>query len=73
MWIVKGLLLGTGFFLLGTIAFLILSGGPFQSNHATGLSAITGITIYNPLFYVALVACLTLGCALVGSCPVRVP
>jgi len=74
MWIAKGLLLGAGFFVAGTFAFLILSNlGPLQTSHATGLSVITGITIHNPLFYVALVACLALGCAVVGSWPVRVP
>jgi hypothetical protein len=47
----EGSSIGYRFFLARNEAFLILSGGPFQSNHATGLSAITGITIYNPLFY----------------------
>ena len=73
MWIVKGLFLGTGFFVAGTFLFLILSGGPIETNHAIGLSAVTGITVYNPLFWLALVACLALGVAVIGSWPVRVP
>ena len=73
MWIVKGLFLGPGIFVAGTFAFLILSGGPLQRNQAIGLSAVTGITVYNPLFWLALVACLALGVAVVGSWPVRVP
>jgi hypothetical protein len=71
MWIAKGLFLGAGIFVAGTFAFLILSMRPVTTNHATGLGAIPGITIFNPLLYVALAACLALG-ALVGSGPVRV-
>ncbi len=70
MWILKGSLLGAGLFLVGTVLFLIAVTGPFRANRAIGLSAITGVTIHNPLFWVAFVACLVIGCAIVRSWPV---
>jgi hypothetical protein len=74
MWIVKGVSLGTAFFLVGTIVFLFLTVfSPIESNKATGLSAITGVTTQNPFFWAALVACLVLGVCLVASWPVRKP
>ncbi len=69
MWILKGSLLGMGLFLVGTILFLIAVIGPFRANRAIGLSAITGITIHNPLFWVAFLASLAIGCAIVRSWP----
>jgi uncharacterized membrane protein len=70
MWILKGSLLGTGLFLVGTVFFLISALGPLRANTAIALSAITGYTIHNPLFWVAFLASLMLGCAIVGSWPV---
>jgi hypothetical protein len=70
MWIAKGLLLGTGFFVVGTLAFLVHVFG-ISTQKATGLTAVTGVTINNPMFWVALLACLMLGCALAGSLPVK--
>jgi len=67
MWILKGSLLGTGLFLIGSVLFLIATTGPFRANRAIGLSAITGVTIHNPLFWVAFFASLAIGCAIVGS------
>jgi hypothetical protein len=72
MWILKGSLLGTGLFLVGTVLFLIATTGPFGANRAIGLSAITGIATHNPLFWAALLASLVIGCAIVGSWPVAV-
>ena len=73
MWIVKGISLGTGFFVAGTIGFLLLTVfRPLSTSRATGLSAITAMTTANPLFWTALVACLVLGVCLVGSWPVPV-
>ncbi len=72
MWILKGTLLGTGLFLLGAVLFLIAATGPFRANRAIGLSAITGLTIHNPLFWVAFFASLVIGCAIVRSWPVAV-
>jgi hypothetical protein len=71
MWILKGTLLGTGLFLVGTIVFLIATVGPFRANRAIGLSAITGVTIHNPLFWTAFLASLMIGCAIVRSWPVK--
>jgi len=73
MWIIKGVLLGTGFFVVGTVVFLLLTiFRPFSTSRATGLSAIVGMTTANPFFWTALVACLVLGVCLVASWPVRV-
>jgi hypothetical protein len=73
MWIVKGALLGTGFFLVGTVLFLIMTMWPFRTGVATGISALTAYTTHNPLWFLALAASVALGCAIVGSWPVRVP
>jgi hypothetical protein len=70
----QGLFLGTGFFVVGTMCFLLLTiFRPLSASRATGLSAITGITTANRFFWTALVACLVLGVCLVASWPVRVP
>ena len=71
MWILKGSLLGTGLFLVGTFFFLIAVVRPFRSNTAIGLSVITGLTLHNPLFWAAFAASLVIGCAIVGSWPVK--
>ncbi|HZV89557.1 MAG TPA: hypothetical protein VFF95_18560 [Candidatus Binatus sp.] len=71
MWIIKGISLGTGFFVIGTICFLLLTIF-LSTSKATGISAITGVTTGNPFFWTALVACLVLGVCLVASWPVRV-
>ncbi len=71
MWILKGSLLGAGLFLIGTVFFLIAATGPHKANRAIGLSVITGLTIHNPLFWAALAASLVIGCAIVGSWPVK--
>ena len=72
MWVIKGISLGTALFVTGTVGFLVLWMRPFASGKAIAVSALAGITIQNPLFYVALAACLALGVSLVGSWPVRV-
>lgn len=72
MWILKGTLLGTGLFIVGTVLFLIAVARPFEPNRAIGLSTITGIAIHNPLFWVAFLASLVIGCAIVRSWPVAV-
>jgi hypothetical protein len=73
MWILKGVSLGTGFFVVGTIAYLLLTVfRPLSTSKATGLSALVGMTTGNPFFWTALVACLVLGVCLVASWPVRV-
>jgi hypothetical protein len=73
MWLIKGIFLGTGFFVIGTIAFLLLTiFRPVSTSRATGLSAIVGMTTGNPFFWTALVACLVLGVCLAASWPLRV-
>jgi hypothetical protein len=47
--------------------------GPVEHGHATGVSAILGATVWNPLFYLAFIGCLLVGIAIVGSRPTPVP
>ena len=74
MWIVKGTFLGTWLFAFGTIAFLYFAiFRNMRPNSAVSLNVITGLITQNPLWWVALLACIALGCALVGSWPGKVP
>jgi hypothetical protein len=76
MWIVKGLLLGSGMFAMGTLIFLKFTlFSPIAQGTATSLSALQGYTVSNPFFWSALVACLILGVSIIGSwpVPVRIP
>jgi len=70
MWILQGVVLGTGLFLLGTVVFLAVAAGPFRTKAAIGLSVITGLTIHNPWFWVAFFGSLLIGCAILASWPV---
>jgi len=70
MWILEVNLVGTGLCLVGTVLFLVGTLGPFKGNRAIGLSAITGVTIHNPLSWITFVASLVIGCAIVRSWPV---
>jgi hypothetical protein len=73
MWILKGVTLGSAFFVVGTITFLLLTVfRPLSTSKATGITVLTGMTTQNPFFWVALVACLMLGVSLVASWPVPV-
>jgi hypothetical protein len=76
MWIVRGLLLGSGMFAMGTLIFLkVTLFSPTVQGTATGISAIQAYTTQNPFFWTALVACLVLGVSIIGSwpVPVRIP
>ena len=74
MWIVKGTFLGTWLFAFGTIAFLYFAiFRNLRPNSAVGLSVIMGLTTQNLLWWIALVACIAIGCALVGSWRGKVP
>ena len=68
MWIVKGVSLGLVIFVVGSIALSILSvmAGytKIEMSHATGLGAVAAETIFNPMFWIALISCMTVGCAL---------
>ena len=72
MWMVKGIALGGGIFFVGAIVYLsfVFFSGPA---HATGLTAIKGMTTANPFFWLALVGCLLIGISAVASWPVRIP
>jgi hypothetical protein len=60
MQIVKGVLLGLGIFVVG---FLIVTYAHFQSTQAgsIGTTAISGLTVLNPVFWISLVVSLVLG------------
>ena len=56
MLIVKGIAVGTGL-----SAFY----GQVQTNHATGLSAVKGATLWNPVFWLGIILAMDAGFALV--------
>jgi hypothetical protein len=63
MWIVRGTLLGVGFFVIAAIIYtsaIVLK----SSARAVGTTAIEGHTIQNPLFWGAFVVFLFIGCAI---------
>ena len=66
MWVIKGAVLGLTLFSVGTIVFLVAAIGPVKPGTAIAF------TTHNVFWYVALVACILLGCSLVASWPVRV-
>jgi RsiW-degrading membrane proteinase PrsW (M82 family) len=66
MWIVKGSLLGTGLFLVGSIIY-VFAMFDTSTAQAVGTTAIQSWTIQNPLYWTVLVATLVIGCVV---CPV---
>lgn len=71
MLLLKGSLLGLGIFFVGTIAYTLFALQREGSTNAIGLNVIRYMTIYDPYFWAALVACLVLGCAMVATWPTR--
>jgi len=71
MWVVKGVLLGLGLFFVGSLIYLASKLRPFEGSKATGISAITALTVYNPFFWIGLAGCLLIGCAVVGFWPAK--
>lgn len=70
MWILKSTFLGLWLFGFGTSLFLYFAVfRPVESNKATAMSAILIYTTQNPWWWVALVACIAIGCGLVRSWP----
>lgn len=70
----KGTFVGAWLFAFGTIAFLYFA--LFRNRpplSAVSLGLITGPTTQNNWWWVALVACIAIGCALVSSWPRKVP
>jgi hypothetical protein len=64
MRIVKGVLLGTGLFLVGSIFYLVVM--IWESGaKATGTTALQGYTIQNPLYWLAFVVMNAIGCLIV--------
>jgi hypothetical protein len=63
MWIVKGILLGTLVFVVGSIIYYV-------GAMPTGTTALQW-NILNPLFWLAFVATLILGCVVVKQWPRR--
>ena len=63
MWILKGALLGLAVFLIGAFAFVCWRVSA-SSAAATGITAIQGWTVQNPLFWLGLVVCMALGCVI---------
>lgn len=54
MWFLKGALSGIAICIVFTLYYLKAIVGPIRQNVATGLSAITGPTVYQPLYWLAL-------------------
>ena len=71
MFLLKGVSLGFAIFVVGTLAYMLIA-LQRSSAGATSLNVIRYLTIYNPYFWAALVACLVLGCAMVAAWPVRI-
>lgn len=68
MWTGKGILLGIGLFAVATIVYvyLMIRGSSAQ---ATGVTAIMAWTVMNVFYWLAFVAALILGCAIVRFWP----
>ncbi|HXX99913.1 MAG TPA: hypothetical protein VEI54_03265 [Candidatus Limnocylindrales bacterium] len=62
MWLVKGILVGLGVFILGSLVYVGYHLRPIEPEKATGLSAITALTLYDYRWWVALVATVALAC-----------
>jgi len=61
-WIVKGVLLGLGVFVVGALVYLVSKLWPIEANKATSINLLRSLTIWNPWFWVGLIAALTVGC-----------
>jgi len=68
MWTGKGILLGIGLFAVGSVVYLYLMIRG-SSAQATGITAIAGWTVMNPLYWLSFVASLILGCAIARFWP----
>jgi hypothetical protein len=65
MWIVKGILLGALLFVVGSIIYVVVM-IEMGTARATGTTALQSWTIQNPLYWLAFVFTLILGCAVVN-------
>ncbi len=62
MWIVKGMLLGSGFFLVAALVYIINKLRPFEANKATSVNLLLHLTAWNLWFWTAFVICVLVGC-----------
>jgi hypothetical protein len=71
MWTGKGILLGIGLFAIATVVYvyLMICGNP--AAQATGVTAIMSWTVMNIFYWIAFVAALVVGCAIVRFWPAR--
>jgi hypothetical protein len=70
MWIVKGILLGALLFVVGSIIYVVAM-IEMGTASATGTTALQSWTVQNPLYWLAFVVALILGCAVVKHWPRR--
>jgi len=61
----KGILLGLVIFFIGSVLYVGNKLRPFEANKATGISAITAVTLRNPWYWIGLTLALVAGCAIV--------
>lgn len=59
MWLLKGALSGIAICIAFTLYYLKAIVGPLRQNVATGLSVITRPTVYEPLYWLALLMILS--------------
>lgn len=66
MWVLRGVGFGLMLFAVVFVIYFVRNiAGGFRSNVALGLSAITGGTIYRPIFWLALILTLVSSCVYV--------
>jgi len=62
---VKGILLGLVLFFIGSVLYVGNKLRPIEEHKATGISAITAVTVRNPWYWIGLIVALVVGCAIV--------
>jgi hypothetical protein len=67
MFVLKGIAVGMLLLFVGAILTLCFSlfYGRVETNHATGLSALLGATLWNPMFWLIIILAMAAGIALV--------
>ncbi len=64
MWIVKGISLAFGLFLVGALIYMVAKLRPLEATKATSVHLLLSLTLHNSLFWIALVACIVVGCVM---------